>query len=121
MVKKFVQALFGFCLVFSLPASAMQILLSSVQGETVIVNLQGQNTFKLTVSRPLLARTSNDFETKPHVRTGSFEKQGEHIVLWDDARELGRIRLWDSSGKIQAQMFLADPQNAQLFWGLIFK
>jgi hypothetical protein len=121
MVNTWIKKLLWVGLVLTFPASAMEFLLSATPGETVIVSLQEKNTFKLAHSRPLDAKTSVEFESKPRVLTGWFEKKGEHIVLWDDARELGRIRLWDPTGKIQANLFLSDAKNAQVFWGLLFR
>ena len=105
----------------SFPASAIQFLLNSLDGETVIIDLQERETFKLAYSRPLQAKTATAFESKPQIWSGLHQKQGEQIVLWAGARELGRIQLWDSSGQIQAQLFLIDAQKAQAFRGLMFR
>jgi hypothetical protein len=51
----------------------------------------------------------------------SYKKQGEQIVLWADARELGRIQAWDSSGQIQAQLYLIDTQKPKTYRGLMFR
>jgi hypothetical protein len=58
---------------------ATQLLLSSLDGETVTIDLQDRETFKLAHSRPLDAKTTTAFETKPRTWSGSHKKQGEQI------------------------------------------
>jgi hypothetical protein len=60
-------------------ALATQLLLSSLGGETVTIDLQDRETFKLALSRPLDAKTTTAFETKPCTWSGSHKKQGEQI------------------------------------------
>jgi hypothetical protein len=83
--------------------------------------LQERETFQLAHSRPLHAKTSTEFETKSKRWTGVYKKQNEQIVLWADARELGRIQFWDQTGQIKAQLFLIDAKKAQAFSGLMFR
>jgi hypothetical protein len=50
-----------------------------LDGETVTIDLQDRETFKLALSRPLDAKTTTAFETKPRTWSGSHKKQGEQI------------------------------------------
>ena len=121
MFKALIHSLLLSGVFSAVPALATQLLLSSLDGETVIIDLQDRETFKLAHSRPLHAKSAVEFETKPRTWSGSYKKQGEQIVLWADTRELGRIQAWDSSGQIQAQLYLFDTQKAKTFRGLMFR